>query len=226
MSNARVYAMAITAAEGILDYGPSRSRLMIQVMRRLAEGQPVTQAEADQIASDLGLMQVEAHQFLRPITERDTDDRIVGITGLSLNNHPHRLHVNGVSLSAWCAGDTLFLPSMLNQTAIVESYSPATKEKIQLTVSPERVETVSPSGAVVSIVVVDPNQDNMTSVEAIWFNYCHHIHFFASREEAERWATGKAHITVLTVNEGFEFARQMWSRVLPYAATVTQNQVG
>jgi hypothetical protein len=52
---------------------------------------------------------------LRQVTERDAHDQIVGALGLSLQDHPHRLSVNGVSLSAWCADDTLFLPAILTR---------------------------------------------------------------------------------------------------------------
>ena len=217
MSNSRVQGMARKMAAGLLDYGPDRSRLLVRVLRGLATGRPVTGEQADEIIADLGIARDEARQFLRQITERDAADNIVGIMGLSLNDHPHRLYVNGASLSAWCAEDALFLPSLLKKTATVESYSPISKEKVRLTISPERVKEVSPAGAVVSIIIVDPKQEDMASVAAIWNTFCEHIHFFASREEAERWAAGRDDIAILTVDEGFELGRQVWARVLPYA---------
>ncbi len=217
MSNARVKEMAQKLTADLLDYGPDRARLLIRVWRRLATGRPVTGAQVDRMIADIGIGRDEAHPFLREITERDGADNIVGIMGLSLNDHPHRLYVNGASLSAWCAADTLFLPSMLQQTATVESYSPVSKQMVRLTVSPERVEDVNPASAVVSMVIVDPKREDMASVEAIWSTFCEHIHFFASREEAERWAAGRDDIAILTVDEGFELGRQVWARVLRYA---------
>ena len=217
MSNTRVNEMAQKMATSLLDYGPHRSRLLVRVLRSLAACRPVTGAQVDRMITDIGIGRDEAHLFLRKITERDGADNIVGIMGLSLNDHPHRLYVNGASLSAWCAEDTLFLPVILNQTATIESHSPVTKEKIRLTVSPERVEAASPVGAVVSIAIVDPTQDAMASVEAIWNTFCEHIHFFSSRDEAERWAADRGDIAILTVEEGFELGRQLWSRVLTHA---------
>ncbi len=218
MSDARLHTMGQKMAEELLDYGPTHSRLLLRVMRRLAKGEPVPGTQVDEIVAGLGLAPDEARQFLQKITERNAEGQIVGIMGLSLNDSPHRLSVNGVTLSAWCAEDTLFLPAMLKQAATIESYSPVSKEKIRLTVSPERVEAVSPAGAAVSMVVVDPTEESMASVQAIWTTFCNHIHFFVSREEAERWAAGKAatRIAVISVDEGFEFARQLWSKVLPY----------
>jgi len=217
MGNARIQEMVTKLQERLLDYGADHSRLLLKVLRRLARGRPVTREQTDAIIAELGIVRDEAHRFLKEVTERDADNHIVGIMGLSLNDHPHRLYANGASMSAWCAEDTLFLPSLLQQTATVESYSPLSKEKIRLTVSPERVEAISPANAVVSMVIVDPTQDDMASVEAIWSTFCEHIHFFASQEEAERWAAGRGDIEILTVDEGFELGRQVWSRVLSYA---------
>jgi len=44
--------------------------------------------------------------------------------------------------------------------------------------------------------------------------FCHHIHFFAAREEAERWAARRNDIAILSLDEGFELGRQVWSRML------------
>jgi len=218
MRNPLVDEMASSMRNRLLDYGPEHSRLLLRVLRRLAKGRPVTAKQVDHIITDLGIAREEAHQFLRTVAERDTANSVVGIMGLSLNDHPHRVFVNGASLSAWCAEDTLFLPSLLNQTATVESFSPVTGEKVRLTVSPERVKDVNPASAVVSIVIVDPAEHDMASVKAIWSNFCRHIHFFASREEAEQRAVGREDIAILTVDEGFELGRQVWSKVLSYAA--------
>ncbi|MBI4278994.1 MAG: hypothetical protein HY660_11100 [Armatimonadetes bacterium] len=106
---------------------------------------------------------------------------------------------------------------MLKQTATVESVSPLSKERVRLTVSPQRVEEVSPQGAVVSMVIVDPDRVELRSVEAIWMTFCHHIFFFASRAEAERWAAGKRDIEVLSVDEAHELGSRLLSRPLVHA---------
>src|SRR5438105_3029475 len=109
MNKARAMEMARRMSERVLDYGPDHSRLLVRVMRTIALGQPVDTRQVDRIIAELKILQDEAHTFLRRITERDADDRIVGSLGLSLNQHPHRFTVNGVTMSAWCAEDTLFL---------------------------------------------------------------------------------------------------------------------
>jgi alkylmercury lyase len=51
-------------------------------------------------------------------------------------------------------------------------------------------------------------------VEAIWGTFCHHIFFFASREEAGRWAAGRDNIEILSVEEAYELGRLFSSRLL------------
>jgi alkylmercury lyase len=212
--DARLDEMARQLQARFLAYTPGQRRLLVQIVRELAHGRPITSEEVDQRIAALGLEHDAAHQFLRELTERDANDQIVGAIGLSLEDHPHRLRVDGVSLSAWCALDTLFLPALLQQTVTIASPSPLTHAMIRLRVSPERVEEVDPAGAVISIVLVDPSRERMASVETIWNAFCQHIHYFATREEAERWAAGREDIAVLSVDEGFALGRRIWSSVL------------
>ncbi len=125
MNNEQVTEIARkwNGAGNALNFGPDNSRLLVRVWRMLAKGRPVSGEQIDQIISDLGVNQDEAGEFLRGVTERDSSDSIVGIFGLSLNDHPHRFTVNGASFTTWCAEDALFLPAMLGQTATVDSYS-------------------------------------------------------------------------------------------------------
>ncbi len=220
MNDVRILETVKKLQEHLLEYGPDHTRLLLQVIRQLAHGHPITAEQVDRLIADLGIAREKAHQFLREVTERDETDQIVGAMGLSLGDHPHRLSVAGVSLSAWCALDTLFLPTMLGQTATIESPSPVTHQPLRLRVSPERVEEVDPTSAVVSHVLVDPNRENMASVEAIWSAFCTYVHFFATREEGEQWASVRDDIVLLTVEEGFAWGRQVWSMVFPdlYAA--------
>ncbi len=220
MSDTRILETTKKMQEFLLEYGPDHAQLLLQVIQQLAHGHPITAEQVNHRIADLGIAKEEAHQFLREVTERDATDQVVGAMGLSLNDHPHRLSLAGVSLSAWCALDTLFLPALLQQTATIESPSPVTNHSIRLRASPERVEEVTPEAAVVSFVLVDPSRENMDSVQAIWSAFCTHVHFFATREEGEQWASGRDDIVLLTVEEGFAWGRQVWSRVFPdlYAA--------
>ncbi len=218
MGNARAIEATRKLARpgGPVDYGPDLSRLLIRVMRELAQGRPVPKVRVDQIVADMGIAREDAYRFLGEVAERGADGNVFGIMGLSLNDTSHRFYVNGTRMSSWCAGDTLFVPAVLGRTANVESKSPVSGERVRLKVSPQGLEEVHPVGAVVSIVIVDPDEANMGSVEAIWGTFCHHIFFFASREEAERWAAGRDDIEILSVEEAYELVRLFSSRFLAY----------
>ena len=205
----------LAAVLDLVDYGAERSRLLVQVWRALAAGGPVTGSQIDEFVSDLGIKAEDADQFLRQMTERDDDDSIVGIMGLSLNDHPHKFTVDGVQMATWCAADTLFLPAMLGQTATIESESPESNEKVRLTVGAEGVQTLDPADAVISFVV--PEETNMTSVASIWMTFCQHIFFFTSQGEAEQWANGRDDIRIMSLDEGFELTKQLWAGVLSFA---------
>jgi alkylmercury lyase len=199
----------LTGNDGVLDYTPEQARLLVQVLRTLARGRPVSAQEIDVIAADFGWAPEAARGFLGPLTERDAADAVIGVfPGLSLGNHPHRLSVNGRQMSAWCAEDTLFLPALLGQTAMIESTPPLSRAPVRLTLSPDGVMKVYPPEAVLSIAVVD-GDTRLTSVEAIWMTFCQNIHFLATREEAVRWAAGRDDIAILTPDEGYELGRQL-----------------
>jgi alkylmercury lyase len=213
-TRAEAMTRALTRDGGVLDYGSERSRLLVQVLRTLAGGRPVTAPDVGRIADALGMDRDDARAFLWPVTERDAADRIIGVLGLSLGDHPHRFTVNGHGMATWCAEDTLFLPALLGQAATIESPSPLSRETVRLTVAPGGVKAVSPAEAVISIAIVDPDGADLATVEAIWRTFCRQIHFFASRGEAERWAAGRGDIAILTPDEGYRIGRLLVSRFL------------
>jgi alkylmercury lyase len=204
-----------------LDYGANRSRLLLRVVRTLRQGRPISADQLEQLIAEVGMTPDDARDFLDRVTERGPDEEIVGIVpGLSLNETPHRFTVSGRRLFTWCAADTLLLPALLGQPASVESASPTSGTTIRLTVSPQRVEAVDPASAVVSMVVVDPDAADMSSVEALWGTFCHHIFFFAARQEAERWAAGRYNkhaIEIVSVDEAFELGQLVSSTLLTQA---------
>ena len=189
----------------------------MQIWRALAKGDPVLPEQVRRIARDLGVDQTEADGFLRRISERDAKDQIVGVMGLSLNDHPHQFTVDGVALKTWCAGDTLFLPAMLGRTADVESASPLTGELIRLTVSPDRIVSSDPAGLALSIPAEDPGQLTTAELAAIWGTFCHHIFFFASVDEGQRWAADKDNIEIHPLQDAYQFVTAMWRKVRSHA---------
>jgi alkylmercury lyase len=200
-----------------LDFGPGLSRMLVQTWRSLAKGDPVSPQQVELIARDIGVDPAEADGFMRRISERDASGNVVGVMGLSLNDHPHLITLDGVTLKTWCAGDTLFLPAMLGRTADVESASPLTGELIRLTVSPDGIITTDPAGLALSVPAEDPGQLTTAELAAIWGTFCHHIFFFASVDEGRRWAADRDNIEILPVEDAYQFVTAMWRKVRAYA---------
>ena len=200
------------------EFGEDNSRLLIKTLRTLSQGQPVTKAETVQISEELEIPFEQADEFLRGVTERDSDDNIIGLIGLSLNQDwVHRFHVNGNSMRTWCAWDTLFLTQIIGEEVMVESESPLTGTTVRVSLNKDAVESSLPETSVVTIVNIDPDVHDVSSMEAIWGNFCHQVFFFPSRDEAEEWASGKNNIEVLTVDEAYELGRLAFSDLLQYA---------
>ena len=149
-----------------------------------------------------------AHLEEWPGVFRDEEGRVVGFRGLAQPETPHRFEVNGARLHAWCAWDTLFLPALIGKTARVSSQCPVTGETISLTVAPDGVEALSPEGAVVSMLMPADGFD-----ADVIQSFCHHVHFFASREAGEQWIGEREgdDAFLLTVDEAFHLG-ELWNR--------------
>src|SRR5712692_9245463 len=196
-------------------FTPDVSRLTVRLWREIARGGPVSPQRVEQIASALDIEQQTAHEVLDKMCERDGEGNVVGIAGLSQNQHPHRFTVNGIRLATWCAWDSLFLPVMLQQTALVSSRCPTTGEVIRLTITPEGVTSYQPVSTVISIVIPQPTRNALESVEEIWTTFCHHVHFFASPRAAREWVAAQGQeIAILTIEEAFELGRLTLGEIL------------
>jgi alkylmercury lyase len=107
-------------------------------------------------AAETGISPDEVPKLFRWLAagglQLDDEGNVVG-AALSVRATPHRFHVRGRGLYAWCALDTLFLPGLLNETAEVQSTCPVSGEEIRLTIAPDGVESYSPEGTVLSVVV-------------------------------------------------------------------------
>ena len=86
-----------------------------------------------------------------------------------------------------------------------------------MTITPEGV-TGAPEDAVVTVVVLDDDQVDTSSLESIYMIFCHQIHFFSSRHEAEEWTAGRDYdFAILTVDEAFELGQLAFKGLLAHA---------
>jgi len=106
-------------------------------------------------------------------------------------------------LYAWCAYDAIYTPGVVGKTARIVSQDPVTGESIRVTITPEGVEDVRPEGTIVS--VVGGKTDMRGGPDS---PRCSQMLFFGSRESANQWLHGRSNVSILTVEEAFEIARQ------------------
>ncbi len=160
-----------------------KQRCVLGLYRRLARGEPVTDAA---LARDLGESEDRVGEILAllPLSwiECDGEGLITGVCGLGLTETRHRLAAGRRTLFAWCAFDCLFLPEILDQELTVSSSCPVTGAEVALAVAPEGVIEARPHGTVMSFVTpgIGERRHDLRQV------FCRHINFFASDEAAEK----------------------------------------
>lgn len=85
--------------------------------------------------------------------ELNDDDALVGLSGLSIADHPHSIEFEDRTLSSWCVWDPFFLVLALGGSAVIRSTDPQTGTTVRLTFEHGRVTEATPAGTIISIVV-------------------------------------------------------------------------
>lgn len=181
-------------------------RIALSVYRELARGRPVASGA---VAGEAGVATAKVEEAVErwPGVFRDRQGRVVGFWGLALQEMPNPIRVGDRTLYAWCAWDTLFLGELLGRDIEVEGKCAATGRPVRWSAGAEGVRDVNPDTAVISFV--DPDQCDVEGDRVI-STFCHHILFFSSVEEWERWAGDRPPGTFpLTVQEGWWLGRSV-----------------
>lgn len=186
----------------------AQARIAVGLWRLLAEGAPVaTQGLAERLGVSAQEVAATLDGILAGTHQEDDQGRIIAFWALSLPElpSPHRLQVEGQTLYAWCAPDTLFLPRLLGKTVTVQSAMQTTGQPISLVVRPDGIEHVSVDGAALSFVRAT-GKTLGDAVPAILSTYCHHQLFFPSTEAGARWAQaqGRDDIALFTLEEAVD----------------------
>ena len=169
------------------------------MLRLLQHGKPVAPEE---LATATGLaIGVAVKLASRLGAEFDNEGNLVG-WGLTLVPTPHKYRANGHDLYAWCAGDTISFPSILNHTAVIESPDPISGEIVRLTVTPGGIEDLNPGSAVVSWSL-ESDLDNIRG------SFCNLTHYFASRETAAQYVSDHPGLVIVPVESVFEAAGKL-----------------
>ncbi len=198
-----------TLARVLPEFSPEQQHTAVTLYRELAKGKPLT---TERVASVLGVASEKAAEELArdPLRAFVYADRgqIVGFGGLAAAPMHHEFRVKGQTLWTWCAWDSLFIPTVLGDTADVSSPDPETRELVRLTVSPISIERVEPKDAVVSFPL--PGEGNFDqSAENVMGTFCHSVFFFASRESGERWRSTHEGTVLYSLDDAFELGRRL-----------------
>ncbi len=198
---------------------PDAPRFVVELWQLLTNGRPISPEQVDQTLAELNISR-EVLTRLQAGLEYDDQGNILAAVGLSLNPaSSNRLRINGHTLFTWCAWDTLFIPLFLNQPVVIDALSPMTGDTIRIKPTREGVEYYEPESAVVSIVVPKTGAVSAAiSAEEVWNVFCHHVHFFSSREAAAEWFGDKQHDPIiLSIEEGYALGRIRFEDMLKYA---------
>lgn len=180
----------------------TEQRLSLALYRLLAKGAPVSnEALANAIEMEAGA--IERTLATWPALYRDGSGCIVGYAGLTISGTKHRMRIAGRTLYAWCAWDTLFLPSLLGASAEVESRCAASGERITLTVHPDRVE-LEERKPFVSLIV--PARDKAWT--DIVSHFCCHVQFLADEDAASDWTARNPGSHIATLEQAWELGQR------------------
>jgi alkylmercury lyase len=185
----------------------------VALYRELAKGKPV---DADQLGRALGITSAESRALLerdaiKSFAYPDSKGRVLGFGGLAAAPMHHRFEVGGRMLWTWCAWDSLFIPEILGREARVTSPDPENREIVRLVVTPDRVDSVVPSDAVVSFIRPEAQAFD-TSAANVMAKFCHFIFFFSSRQSGERWITKHPGTFLYSLEDAFALAKRFNAR--------------
>lgn len=124
---------------------PEQRSIFDQTLKLLANGSPVKPTDT---AKHLKTSPDKVISALKKFgAEFDQDGNILGL-GLTLVATPHIYEFDGRKMYTWCAADALLCPVILKQTVRIESPDPVTGKKIQVHVTPDKVETIEPNDSI------------------------------------------------------------------------------
>ncbi len=201
-------------------YTPERVALRHAILQSLAQGRPISQAQA---AAASGLPPATVAARFAEMAESggadfDAGGHIVGLA-LTLNPTPHRFRVDDRQLYAWCAIDTLFLPGQIGRRARVESVCPISGAPIRLIITPRGVTAVEPESVVVSVDIPGDVPDHPSACatgvagqpqDGAVSASCSSMHYLRTRDEGERWRVTHPNVAILSLADAWQVARAVW----------------
>ncbi len=203
-------ADAIKAAMPVLD--EADQHIATAIHRLMSSGAPVEPAAIAEAAGGVSPERVNERLNTWPGVFRDDMGRVIGFWGHAIDKlePEYRLVAAGNTTYAWCALDTLFIPSIIGKEVRVEASDPLSGEPVSLVVDREGAHDVTPAGALVSMVIPD-GPFGYDVIES----FCHRVLFFGSHETGDKWIAAHEGTTLLPVDQAFEVGRVLTERIVP-----------
>ncbi len=179
-------------------------RLQVVALQFLSKGEPVS---PESLVEAWGMPIEHVHAIFEQASalgtlQLDDSGNMVG-TAISLVPSSHKFQIDGKNLYAWCAYDAIYAPGVIGKNAIIDSVDPISNELIRIKVSPEGVTESEPKEIFATVVGMEA--DARGGAES---PRCNQMQFFVSEENASRWATDYSGVSIMTVDQLFDVARE------------------
>lgn len=158
-----------------------------------------------QLADACAIALPEVNRLLKTWIAIYYDDlgNIIRFWGLTLNETPHKLLIDGRELYAWCAWDTLFLPALMGKAVQVVSHCASSNVPIQLSIDRKHIMSLTPDNAVLSFVMPDEEGIRKDVISI----FCHSVLFFSSAEKGEQWVANNTGTFLMPVERAYVLAQ-------------------
>jgi alkylmercury lyase len=171
----------------------------------LDEGRPIERSEwadAAGVAPET-LEQSLARPGVEGRAQLDTDGRLLGIAGLTVEPSRHRLTIGDKTRWTWCALDAVGILGALEATGSIHSTDPRSGDPVDIGFEEGR-----PTGDATLFILGGYDGGNVVE------DWCPMVNFFASRADAELWVADNAvEGDIVSVAQVSENAAAMWRPV-------------
>jgi alkylmercury lyase-like protein len=176
----------------------------------LEEGRPVDRAEwAAAAGTDVeALNTILEGAETKGRVQLDTEGRLIGIAGLTIEPTRHKVEINGTTRWTWCALDAIGILGALEADGIVHSKDPRRGDEVRIAFTDGE-----PDGDATLFILGGYDGDN--TVE----EWCPLVNFFSSRQDAEEWVQSEGlKGDIVSVTEIASQAADIWLPVVDPAA--------
>lgn len=187
-----------------LKHSKDEQIVSLSIYRLLVKGKPVSKRVLAEVS---GIPVDRVEKILSSwsgIYFNDVNE-IIGYWGLGLVEMPHQFIVDGITLYTWCAWDALFIPQLIEKSAMIRSTCPISKQNIQLEVAPKGIESLTPESTLITFI--DPPSSEKIKDDLVGC-FCHFVHFIYSADEIKKWESEhQGSYLYLEPNEAYELGQ-------------------